>query len=111
MAFPKVRNHGRITPSHEYSRRRRIMSAKISLAISVGVVLIAAVLGVEAVPTQDTAASSLGDQLKTQYKLAKMGSDSSALFLTEHGTILVIKNTPIPPYPPPPPTVLPNTHS
>ena len=67
------------------------MLAKISLAVSAGVVLIVGILGVEAAHAQDTAASSLGNQLKTQYKLAKMGSDSSGWSVVEPGTVLVIQ--------------------
>ncbi len=86
------------------------MSAKISLAVSATMVLIAGILGVEAAQAQDTAGSSLGDQLKTQYKLAKMGSDSSGLAVTEQGTVLVIKTGGIRSYPPGDATVLPNTY-
>ncbi|OLC97958.1 MAG: hypothetical protein AUH86_06145 [Acidobacteria bacterium 13_1_40CM_4_58_4] len=86
------------------------MSAKVSLAISVGVVLIAGILGAEAAQAQDTAASSLEDQLKTQYKLAKMGSDSSGLVVAEQGAVLVIKTGGIRSYPPGDATVPPNTY-
>ncbi len=67
------------------------MPAKISLVVSAGVVLMAGILGVEPAQAQDTAASSLGDQLKTHYKLAKMGSDSNGWSVVETGTVLVIQ--------------------
>jgi hypothetical protein len=67
------------------------MTAKISWAVFVGVVLMAGIRGMEAAQAQDTPASSLGDQLKTQYKLAKMGSDSNGWSVVETGTVLVIQ--------------------
>jgi hypothetical protein len=67
------------------------MTSKISWAVFVGVVLMAGIRGVEAAQAQDTPASSLGDQLKTQYKLAKMGSDSNGWSVVETGTVLVIQ--------------------
>jgi len=86
------------------------MSLKITLAVYVGVVSIAGILGAEAAQAQDTAASSLGDQLKTQYKLAKMGSDSSGWSVVEAGTVLVIQKGGIRSYPPGDATLLPNTY-
>jgi hypothetical protein len=40
---------------------------------------------------QDSAGSSLADQLKAQYKLAKRGSDSSGGSIVEAGTVLAIQ--------------------
>jgi hypothetical protein len=66
------------------------VSTKISLA-GAGMILFAGMLGVEAAQAQTAAASSLADQLKTQYKLAKMGSDSGGWSVVEAGTVLVIQ--------------------
>lgn len=67
------------------------MSLKISLAVSVGVVLIAGIFYAGSADAQDASAASLADHLKTQYKLAKMGSDSSGWSVVEAGTVLVIQ--------------------
>ena len=85
------------------------MSVKISIAASVGAVLIAGILSVEAAQAQDTAASSL-DQLKTQYKLAKMGMDSTGWSVVEAGTILVIQKGGILGVPPGNPAMAPATY-
>jgi hypothetical protein len=86
------------------------MPAKVGSAIVVAMVLIAGILGVQGAQAQDTAASSLVDQLKTQYKLAKMGRDSSGRVVSEQGTVLVIKKGGIRSYPPGDATVFPNTY-
>jgi len=64
------------------------MTAKSSSAITVTVVLLAGIFSAPSARAQDASASSLADELKTQYKLAKMGTDSN---ITEVGTVLVIQ--------------------
>jgi tetratricopeptide (TPR) repeat protein len=64
------------------------MSAKSSSAITVTVVLFAGILTAISARAQDAPASLLADQLKTQYRLAKMGTDSNIM---EAGTVLVIQ--------------------
>jgi len=55
------------------------------------VVLVAGILSATSARAQDASATSLADQLKAQYKLAKMGSDSSGWSVVEPGTVLVIQ--------------------
>ncbi len=86
------------------------MPAKFGSAIVVATVLIAGILGVEAARAQDAAASSLEDQLKTQYKLAKMGRDSSGWSVVEAGTVLVIQKGGILGVPPANATMAPATY-
>jgi hypothetical protein len=86
------------------------MSLQNTLAVSVGVVLVAGILGVEAAQAQDSAASSLVDQLKTQYKLAKMGSDANGWSVVEAGTVLVIQKGGILGVPPGNATMAPATY-
>ena len=67
------------------------MLAKISLAVSVGVVLIAGIFNASSANAQDTSAASLANQLKAQYKLAKIVPESNSYKVAEPGTLLVIQ--------------------
>jgi hypothetical protein len=67
------------------------MSAKISLAVSATVVLIAGIFCASSAGAQGASASSLADQLKAQYKLAKIVPESNGYKVAEPGTILVIQ--------------------
>lgn len=67
------------------------MPAKISFAIVAAAILTAGILSVKSVQAQDAGESSLANQLRAQYKLAKMGSDSSGRSVVEAGTVLVIQ--------------------
>ena len=53
--------------------------------------LLAGVSSTLAQPGQGAAAPSLAEQLKAQYTLAKLGSDSGGLAVTQPGTVLVIQ--------------------
>jgi len=66
------------------------MSAKMTTAIVVTAILGGGLLGAESARAQDTP-SALADQLKSQYKLAKVGMDSNGWSVTEPGTVLVIQ--------------------
>jgi hypothetical protein len=66
------------------------MSVKLSRSLAVFAVATAGIVGMQSARAQD-AESSLADQLKTQYKLAKTGSDSSGGSIVETGTVLVIQ--------------------
>jgi hypothetical protein len=63
------------------------MPAKSKSAIMVAAVSFAAVLFTISARAQNAPASALADQLKTQFKLAKLGADASIL---EPGAVLVI---------------------
>jgi hypothetical protein len=67
------------------------MSAKISLVVSVGVVLIAGIFNARSSLAQVASATSLADQLKAQYKLAKIVPESNGYKVAELGTLLVIQ--------------------
>lgn len=67
------------------------MSAKISLASSVGLIFIAGILCARLACAQDASASSLADQLRAQYKLAKIIPESNGYKVAEPGTMLVIR--------------------
>ncbi len=67
------------------------MSPKISLAVSVGLVLIARIFYASSANAQDASATSLADQLKAQYKLAKLVPESDSYRLAEAGTVLVVQ--------------------
>jgi tetratricopeptide (TPR) repeat protein len=67
------------------------MSLKISLAVSVGVIMIAGIFYASSANAQDASASSLADQLKAQYKLAKIVPESDGYKVAEPGTMLVIQ--------------------
>jgi hypothetical protein len=69
---------------------KRIMLAKMSSVFAVSAILTAAFIGARTAQAQD-ASSSLADQLKSQYKIAKVGMDSSGWSVTEPGTVLVIQ--------------------
>jgi hypothetical protein len=86
------------------------MSAKSSSAITVAVVLFAGILSAPSAGGQDASVSSLADQLKTQYKLTKTGSDSSGLAIVEPGTVLVIRKGGILGVPPASLTIAPATY-
>jgi tetratricopeptide (TPR) repeat protein len=67
------------------------MSAKISLAVSLGVLTIAGVFCAESANAQGASTSSLADQLKAQYKLAKIVPELNGYKVAEPGTMLVIQ--------------------
>lgn len=67
------------------------MSLKTSLAVSVGVVLIAGIFSANSANAQVASATSLADQLKAQYKLAKIVPESNSYKVAEPGTMLVIQ--------------------
>ncbi len=67
------------------------MSAKISLAVSAAVALIAGVFCASSAGAQGASASSLADQLGAQYKLAKIVPESNSYKVAEPGTMLVIQ--------------------
>jgi hypothetical protein len=69
---------------------RKRMSVKLCHPLAVLVVLAGGIAGMQSARAQD-AESSLADQLKTQYKLAKTGSDSNGGSIVETGTVLVIQ--------------------
>jgi hypothetical protein len=66
------------------------MLTKMTTAIAVAAVLGGGFLGAEIARAQD-APSALADQLKSQYKLAKVGMDANGWSVTEAGTVLVIQ--------------------
>ena len=66
------------------------MLAKISALLAVATIFAAGHLGAIAAHAQD-APPALAAQLKSQYKLAKVGMDSSGWTVTEPGTVLVIQ--------------------
>src|SRR5271154_7409385 len=66
------------------------MFAKLSSLFATAAILTAAFLGARTAQAQD-ASSGLADQLKSQYKIAKVGMDSSGWSVTEPGTVLVIQ--------------------
>jgi tetratricopeptide (TPR) repeat protein len=67
------------------------MSAKISLALSVGLIFIAGVLCARSASAQDASAPSLADELKAKYKLAKIVPESNGYKVAEPGTMLIIQ--------------------
>src|SRR6266436_1376392 len=67
------------------------MSAKISLTVSAAVALIAGIFCASSADAQGASASSLADQLKAQYKLAKIVPESNGYKVAEAGTMLVIQ--------------------
>jgi len=67
------------------------MSAQVSLAISVGVVLIAGIFSQGQGAAQGPSPFPLADQLKEQYKLAKLVPESSSYRVAEPGTMLVVQ--------------------
>ena len=76
-------------------------------------VLAAALFGLAAAPrgwSQSQGSSTLEDDLKKQYKAARLDSDSNGLVVTEPGTVLAIKKGGIRAYPPGDNVVLPNTY-
>ena len=64
------------------------MRARISAAIMSGTVLTAGFFGARAAEAQN---ASLAEQLKTQYKLAKVGMDANGWSVVNPGTVLVIQ--------------------
>jgi hypothetical protein len=76
-------------------------------------IVAAALLGLGAAPrgwSQSPGSSTLEDDLKKQYKVARLDSDSNGLVVTEPGTVLAIKKGGIRAYPPGDNVVLPNTY-
>jgi len=67
------------------------MSARISLVVSVGVVLIAGIFNAGSSLAQVAPATSLADQLKAQYKLARIVPESNGYKVAELGTLLVVQ--------------------
>jgi tetratricopeptide (TPR) repeat protein len=67
------------------------MSPKISLAVSLGVILIAGIFCASSANAQGAPATSLADQLKAQYKLTKIVPESNGYKVAEPGTLLVIQ--------------------
>src|SRR6266851_3863046 len=67
------------------------MSPKISLAASVSVILIAGIFHASSANAQGASVSPLADQLKAQYKLAKIVPESNSYKVAEPGTMLVIQ--------------------
>ncbi len=67
------------------------MSPKISLAISVGAVLIAGIFYAKSADAQGAPPTSLAEQLKAHYKLAKIVPESNSFKIAEPGTMLVIQ--------------------
>jgi hypothetical protein len=66
------------------------MWAKMSFVFVAAAILAAASFGARTAQAQD-ASSSLANQLKSQYKIAKVGMDSNGWSVTEPGTVLVIQ--------------------
>ncbi len=67
------------------------MPAKFGSAIAVAMVLIAGIFNARSASAQDTSATSLADQLRAQYKLAKIVPESNSYKVAEPGTLLVIQ--------------------
>jgi len=67
------------------------MSPKISLAASVSVILIAGIFHASSANAQGASVTPLADQLKAQYKLAKIVLESNSYKVAEPGTMLVIQ--------------------
>ncbi|HKN73980.1 MAG TPA: hypothetical protein VJW94_02290 [Candidatus Acidoferrum sp.] len=66
------------------------MFAKFSSVFAAAAILTAAFFGARTAQAQD-ASPGLADQLKSQYKIAKVGMDSTGWSVTEPGTVLVIQ--------------------
>ena len=79
------------------------MLTKLGSVLAVATFLTAGSFGSLAAQAQD--APSLADQLKSQYKLAKVGIDSSGWSVTQPGTVLVIQKGGILGVPPANPTI------
>jgi hypothetical protein len=86
------------------------MFVKFRGALVLMTILAAAILGVGSVLAQDAPASSLGDQLKAQYKLAKVALDAGGWSVVQPGTVLVIQKGGILGVPPANPTMAPATY-
>lgn len=67
------------------------MSAKSSSAITMTAVLIAGIFDVSSANAQGASTSSLDDQLRAQYKLAKIVPESNGYKVAEPGTMLVVQ--------------------
>jgi hypothetical protein len=67
------------------------MLNKSSYVVAVTALLLTQIFVATSNHAQDAAGSSLADQLKAQYKLAKRGSDSSGGSIVEAGTVLTIQ--------------------
>jgi hypothetical protein len=64
---------------------------KLNIAFQVIAILLAGFGPWRLAVAQNAPGASLADQLKAQYKLTKIGSDSSGLAIVEPGTVLVIR--------------------
>ncbi len=67
------------------------MCQKLVMAIQVVVLILGGVFPWSMAAAQSAPSASLEEQLKAQYKLAKMGSDSNGPTVLEPGTLLVIQ--------------------
>lgn len=67
------------------------MSTKLNLLIMATIFLVAGFLGTTSVRAQDTLATSLADQLKAQYKVAKIVPGVNSYKVDEPGTMLVVQ--------------------
>jgi len=67
-------------------------------------------VGTPRVSAQNPGSSTLEDDLRKQFKMSRVDSDSNGLVVTEAGTVLVIKKGGIRAYPPADNVVLPNTY-
>jgi len=67
-------------------------------------------IGMPKASAQNPGSSTLEDDLKKQFKVSKVDSDSNGLVVTEAGSVLVIKKGGIRAYPPADNVVLPNTY-
>jgi hypothetical protein len=84
------------------------MAKKLGWFVLAGVICCAA--GVSRAYAQNPGSSTFEDDLKKQFKVSKVDSDSNGLVVTEAGTVLVIKKGGIRAYPPADNVVLPNTY-
>src|SRR5450631_39514 len=67
------------------------MNSKYNSTIGIALMLSVRLLCGVSSAAQNDSVPSLADQLKSQYKLAKMGSDSGGSSVVEAGTVLVIQ--------------------
>ncbi len=67
------------------------MNFKYSSTIGIAVALLVGLLSGASLAAQNDSAPALADQLKGQYKLAKMGSDSGGSSVVEAGDVFVIQ--------------------
>jgi hypothetical protein len=67
------------------------MHVKFSSATRIFAVILVAIIPASAARAQDAGADSLESQLGAKYKVARLGTDSSGVSVTDAGTVLVIK--------------------